>query len=382
VTKTTTTGKNGNGKSGSVRDQLALQDVTDIIDASVLCLFFVQKIGKASASDVSDKLEDIGGSINEHLLDQALEALRGRGLLSYARGAKTSGEKVQMYKTTKVKWAAPPEVAHIKDLLPALVKTEEATRIINILNGKEEIGDGEKKAKRKLGYAEFFDISTTFRLRTPIIGSQPDSPYLRKIIKSSKIKAPIECKLRFWRDEETGAAIIPSDVVCGWLRSFMRVFFNKADSAAAYIAADDVHLMPKEIYQVELPIIDEQTKKGLGLGTYEVISKGTELTIDFRVPARGIADPLSFVMALAAYAPNPTRGISPARGRRFGKMEMIDYKIHGLSTKPEHSLGAVIDKLESDDAKKLYAKLFAEATQNKVDFTKVDKGGVKAADIN
>ena len=87
-------------------------------------------------------------------------------------------------------------------------------------------------------------------------------------------------------------------------------------------------------------------------------------------------------MWLASYAPRPHRGLSPARGRRFGKMELVDYKIHGLSSMAEHSLGAVIDGLESDEAKKLYAEFYADAADKKVDFNKVDKGGVKASDVN
>jgi hypothetical protein len=265
-------------------------------------------------------------------------------------------------------------------LLPALVETEEARRITNILNGNEEIGDGEKKSKRKLGYAEYWEIRAKFRTLNPMIGSQPDSPWLRKIVKDSKVKAPDECDLRFWRDEVSGAIVIPSDVVLGWVRTGIRYGFSKADTAAQYITAGEVHLMPKEVHQVELPIIVRG--EGAGLGTYELLPKGTELSIDFRVPARGIADPKTFVMWLAAYAPRPKRGLSPARGRRFGKMELIDYKISGLSDDVAISLDSVLNTVESDEAKMLLAKLYAEASASKVHYTKSDKGGAKPSDFS
>lgn len=375
----TTNGKS-NGKG--VKAQLGKLAVDDLVQASVLALFFVQKLGKASAADVEQHMNEIEATINEHLLDQALEGLRGRGLLSYARGAKKDGENIKMYKTTKVKWAAPPEVAHIKDLLPALVETEEAKHIIKVLNGAEEAGDGMTKAKRQLGYAEYWEITTRVRLLNPMLGSQPSSPWLRKIIKTSAetIKAPKDCDLRFWRDEETGEVIIPSDVTAGWFRNGVRFGLSKSDVLGKYIIVDDIRLSPKEIYQVVLPIIADG--KGAGLNTYELIPKGTEFDIKWRVPARGIADPMSFLKWFAAYAPRPERGLSPARGKRFGKMELIDYTVHGKSSLAEISLGAIENSLESDDAKKVYAKLFADAAAKKTDLSKVDKGGVKAKDIN
>ena len=374
-----TSTSNGNGSSGDVRSQLGAMNIDDLVDASVLSLFFVQKLGKAARQDVHEKMEAIGAIVNINLLDQSLEALRGRGLLSYARGAKRDGESVKMYKTTKVKWAAPPEVAHVKDLLAALVSTEEGTRIINILNEQEEVGDGEKKAKRKLGYAEYFEISCRFKLKTPILGSQPESPYLKMIVKESSVKAPGECDLRFWRDEETGKVMIPSDVVCGWLRTGIRYGFNKADTAASYIAADDVLIDTKEVYQAALPVISQG--KGAGINTYEVVRSRTLIDVHLRVPARGVCSPKAFVMWLACYAPRPMRGLSPARGRRFGKMELVDYTIHGASHEADINMGAFIDSL-SKDGKELVTQLLAEATQNKVDFTKQDKGAPKKGGLN
>jgi len=277
-----------------------------------------------------------------------------------------------MYKTTKVKWAAPPEVAHIKDLLPTLVATEEATRIINILNGAEEVGDGESKSKRDLGYAEYWEIEIDCRLLNPIIGSQPDSPWMRHLVRKSGVKAPKECDLRFWRDEKSGEIMIPSDVVCGYLRGGVRFGLNKGDVIAKYLAADDIHIDVPEVFQVELPVISDN--KGSGLTTYELVPKGTQFTMRLRIPAKGISDPKSFILWLAAYAPRPCRGISPARGKRFGKFEVVDYKIGGCSYQAANALTAVLNSVESPEAKRLYTKLLAEAEQNQVDFRKVGGG--------
>ncbi len=375
---------NGNGNTSDIKDRLVNIKLEDIVEVSVLSLFFVQKLGKASMGDVDTKLRDIGGEVNEHLLDQALEGLRARGLLSYASGKNKTGDFTKMYKTTKVKWAAPPEVAHISDLLPALVATDEAKEIISVLNASEESGkDGTKKAKSKLGYTDYFEMSVTFVTKNPMLGSQPDSQYLKKIVEKSPFKYPTYEKgqniLRFWRDEVTGAVVIPSDVVGGWLRTGIRQGFGLSDSAANYIAVDDVHIMPKHLDQVSLPIIDQSTRKGLGIGVYELLPKGTEFTIHFRVPKKGVAEPMQFIAWLIQYAPKPTRGLSPARGKRFGKLEVIDYHLFGESAKVANALAAVENDIQDPRAKKLHAEMLAKAKQFDMSF-KPGKGGDLADD--
>lgn len=370
-------GSNGNGNTG-IRAELKGMELKNLVEVSVLCLFFIQKLGKASLQDVDEKLKGIEGVVNEHLLEQALESLRARGLLSYARGKDAAGNSIQMYKTTKVKWAQPPEVAHISDLLPALVSTEEAKDIIDLLNVSEESGkDGTKKAKTKLGYTDYYDMRVDFITKNPMLGSQPSSPYLENLVKLSTYPYPKIEKgqsiLRFWRDEETGAIVIPSDVVGGWLRTGIREGFGLSEAAAAYVSVDDIHIIPKRIDQVPLPIIDAQTRKGLGIGTYELLPKGTEFSIHFRVPQKGVGEPMKFLAWLVQYAPKPTRGLSPARGKRFGKLEVIGYQLFGECAVVENTLNAVENDISDPRAKKIHAEMMAKAKQYTMNF-KAGKG--------
>lgn len=378
----TTTDGNGNG-NGGILSELKDLELEDLVEVSVLSMFFVQKLGKASMEDVDLKIKAIGGIINEHVLEQALEGLRARGLLSYARGKNKAGANVQMYKTTKVKWAQPPEVAHVKDLLPALVATEEAKEIIDALNASEESGkDGTKKAKSRLGYTDYYELYVRFKMKQPMIGSQPSSPYLEKLVKKSPFRYPPYEKgqniLRFWRDSD-GTIMIPSDVIAGWLRTGIRHGFGLSDAAANYISVDDVHIQMKDmpehgIDQVSFPIIDAATRKGLGLGTYEILDKGTEFDCHFRIPKKGIGEWQKFVAWLISYAPKPIRGLSPARGRRFGKLEVVDYKYLGESQSIESALSAVEDVLDDPRAKKLHVEFMAKAKQYGMSF-KDGKGG-------
>lgn len=376
-----TSGENGNGKT-DIKTDLKEFELKDLVEISVVTMFFVQKLGKASMAQIDEKIKAVHGQVNEGLLEQALEGLRGRGLLSYARGKGQDGANIQMYKTTKIKWAQPPEVAHMADLLPALVATEEAKTIIDLLNDSEESGDGTKKAKTRLGYTDYHELWVRFRMKNPMVGSQPPSPFLETLVKRSTYKYPSIDKgqtiLRFCRTE-TGDVLIPSDVTSGWIRTGLRQGLGLSDAAANYVALGDVVIKPAFLDQVSLPIIDQSTRKGLGLGTYEVLGAGNEFTLDFRVPKKGIADPMKFVMWLTAYVPRPIRGLSPARGKRFGKLEVVDYKILGESSNIATSLSAIEKDIEDPRAQKIFADLFAKATQYNMSF-KEGKGGAIADD--
>ena len=69
---------NGNGQG--IKQQLRDEKMTldSLVDVSVVSMFFVQKLGKASVDQVMERVQEIHADINEFLLAQSLEALRGR----------------------------------------------------------------------------------------------------------------------------------------------------------------------------------------------------------------------------------------------------------------------------------------------------------------
>ena len=380
--------KNGSGveNADTIRDRLAaeLQQISEdgtvplegLVEVSVLALFIVQKLGQASLDQVLEQARGIHAAIDPYLLEQALEALRARQLLSYVSGRKKgTGESNKQWKIKQAIWSSSPEMAHVKDLLPALVSTDEAQGIIDLLNGSEEAGEGKPKAKTRLGYDEFWDIRIHFRSLTPILGSQPDSPFLKRIVEESGIKFPV-AQLRFWRDEN--AVMIPSDVVAGWLRTNSRIGMGAPEAAASYIATSDIKIVPKRaLEQVALPVIDPRTKQGKGLNTYEILPKGTEFSALFRVPARGFLEPEDFVLWIASMAPVPIRGLSPARGKRFGKMEVTSYKVLGATASAATMLTSVMEEL-SEEGQIFYAQLVTRAKD--VNFRSRPKGGFEGED--
>lgn len=321
-----------------------------LVETSVVALFFFQKLGKATLDQVFESMQNIGADVSRPLLEQAVDALQARGILSYARGKTESGESTKMWKTRKLIWSNPPEIAHCSDLLPNLVSTKEAQELISTLNADEREGAGESKSKRDLGYTKYYRVRVDFITLDQFLGSQPTSPWLEKTVKNSPYNG-VEADLRFNRDPVTGEILIPSDVISGWLRTGLR-FKGFSDSVIQYIGIDSARIKPKTpLKQMVYPVIDRG--RGAGLNTYECLSPGEKLSISFLVPERGFMGPEDFKRFLMFYAPVPMRGLSPARGKKCGKMAVVGFELFGYANDDEAMLKAVSSGLP-EEAKAFY----------------------------
>jgi hypothetical protein len=363
---------NGDGKPPVVETIAAAgaggaYEMTDLVELQVVCAFLVQKLGKANQQDITEKLAAIGALASEHLLHQALEGLRGRAIISYATGRKAKGDVSVHYRMRRSEFAPALEIAHISDLLPRLVETPEARALMAELNGQEAAGPAadEVKNQRLQGYDHYVEVQATFLTLGELLGGQPASPWLDELVaRSAKLTGlpVIEADLRFWRDHATGKLQLNSDALRGWVRTGLRLA-GYSEVAASYVGVSDALLdvAPGNLHQVALPVISDG--KGCGVSRYEMLAPKQKVTIRFRLPTRGLMTPRQFKCWLAAYAPAPLRGCSPARGARFGKMVMIAFEELGRSSDAGVALGASMRGADAwpDEAKAFYAGLLAEA---------------------
>lgn len=302
-------------------------EITELVELSVLAAFVIQKLGKASNPNIEAKIAEMGGTVNEHLLAQATEALQRRGILSYASGRRPSGERERQWVMRRTDFAPALEMAHITDLLPRLVATAEAKALIAELNGAEAEAapDETKKATRPLGYDEYVTCVAKFLTINQLLGSQPSSPYLEALVKASKHR-DVQADMRFWRDAASGDLALCSDALRGWLRTGLRTI-GLSEAAASYVAVSDAVIVPqKKLTQAAFPIIDQRTNAGAGIATYECLAPHETFEVTFQLPTRGVMTPKQFKSWLARYAPNPIRGLSPARGARFGKAVLVGFR--------------------------------------------------------
>jgi hypothetical protein len=357
-------------------DQKGNLPIEDVVEASIMAMFFIQKLGKVSQFQIAEKIAASGGRLNEDLLLQSIEALQARGLVSYATGTDaTTKERVRMWKPRQAIWASPPEVAHITELMPALVATKECQALIDLFNEGEKKGEGEQKARRSLGYDKYYEVEATFRTVDEMLGSQPSSPWLQTIVKKSRYNGIDNADLRFWRDAETGELIIGADAARAYIRDGLRTA-GYAESIARYLAVDPVRIKPqKPLKQVILPVVDSGGGRGRGKGlpSYEGLQPGEQITLKVRAPLRGFMSPKRFMVWLMGYAMRPLHGLSPARGGRFGRMEMTAYRVIGECRSGKTFVGSVVPDLRSEDAKSFYADVMATLEAGDEDLRRKEK---------
>ena len=328
-----------NGKASAASTKAPVDPATDPVSLQILALYVVQQLGQGTldqiASEMAVKLKLI---VNVHTLEIALDALRKRGFLSANHGADPSGSRVDLWSIRNLKFQSPPEVAHYGAVLSELLKTPEAQQIKAGLDAKEHKGEKKEKANR-LGYRDYYTVRARFVTMDAILGAMPKSPYLSHLLRLSEKEIgvrPPEADIYFDRDPIDGRFAISSDQVAGWVRTNMR-YANKGD-ISIYVGCSAAKFQPKpaQVEQAVFPIITQG--KGAGLAKYEAVKAGVEFEIIFTVPAFGAMAVQEFRAWLAFAGMHPIRGISPARGKRYGKILLIDFEATKDVRDVQHSL--------------------------------------------
>ena len=360
---------NGNGTPKPPIDVSALKTndkgqlvIDDLVPASVLIMFFVQKLGKASISQIATKVEAANVVMDEHLMQNAIEALQSRQFLSYAKGKKSgTGEIIDQWKARKANFSGVPETAQVsQSFLSELVATQDARDLIGSLNAAEEEGDGTAKAKEKLKYADYQATEVTFKVKDLLLGGRPGNPLLDQRIQRGP-KYPQEAKLRFPRNHE-GNPVIPMSNIRGWLASGLRTI-NISEAVVGYIGIEGGRIDFKgPITQWAQPVVDlggaQRGAGGLGITTYEAIetSEDNPVTIKFTftMPKRGFLTHTQFVAFLIKYAASSPRGLSNARSNEHGFVEVVDAKFLGDVDTAKKAIEPVLDGMSPE------GRLFAE----------------------
>lgn len=363
-------GKNGNGKNGKPPVDISALKldgqgrlvIEDLVPASVLIMFFVQKLGKASLHQIAEKVEAANVVMDLHLMQNAIDALQSRQFLSYAKGKKPgTGEVIDQWKARKANFSGVPETAQVsQSFLSELVATPDARELIGSLNAAEEEGDGTAKAKEKLKYADYQATEITFKVKDLLLGGRPSNPLLDTRLHNGP-KYPMEAKLRFPRDFK-GNPIIPMSNIRGWLASGLRTI-NISEGVVGYIGIEGGKInFNGPITQWSQPVVDlggaQRGAGGLGITTYEAISPTDENPVTFKftftMPKRGFLTHTQFVAFLIKYAASSPRGLSNARSNEHGFVEIVDAKYLGEVTSAKKAIEPVLDTMSPE------GRLFAE----------------------
>lgn len=361
--------KNGNGMGKHIKiDPQSIQTdekgrliLDDLVPASVLLMFFIQKLGKATLEQLVMKVDAAGVVLNPHLLEQSVEALQARQFVSYSKSKDTAGQVVDAWKPRKANFAGIPDVAQVtRSFLSDLVTTPDAEELISAMNASEREGDGKSKATEKNKYADFWSCEVTFKtvdrddgMFGSMLGGHPGSSFFDKTVRRGP-KAPTEADLRFPRNA-SGQPVVPLSNIKGWLKS-MLYQSNRPMSIVQYIGirGGTIEADPLVIDQYAHQVVDlsgaTQGGGGRGITTYEVIAAGATIKFVFTIPSRGMFDFHEFVGILMKYARTSPRGLSNAKSNQHGAVKIIDAKYLGMAGADWRAgIESVMDQMDPDE---------------------------------
>jgi hypothetical protein len=300
-------------------------EITDMMEVATIGVYMTQKLRKPTIKELNAAIrEKLCAKIHMARLRRAQEGSAKAGFIAIEPRQVEGGLTETVYSMKLLSWSNPPEYAHILDLMPILMQTEQAEAIKNWFDKQE--GAGAKKKKRGNVIGEYHSFRVKCILLDPILGSIMKSQYTDKVRKD--FPSPVdemELDSIFHRDELTGAYVITTDVLQGWFRTNAARYADLPKSMADYVGFKPVQIFPKNpVTQMVLPV---QSERGSSHPKkHECIAAGEEFEINFVAPTKGALSPAGYEWVIVTSGLRPRRGISPARGKRFGRFLVTSFE--------------------------------------------------------
>jgi len=193
----------------------------------------------------------------------AIESAQKKGLLSI----NYDEDNNVRYSVKDIRWAKPPEIAHLKTLLPVLLETPEAKKIAQMFEGME-IDDKEHKKPRLPDIRDYCFMQVDVELVTPMLGGQSGGD-ANNVLKFRRLGGKVWLPLNLW------------------LKSALKLRLrqlNITESKTKYIVADDV-MMNNNVVDKEIEVLNQIVNgRGVPKSKHERIPEGTKFTITLSFP--------------------------------------------------------------------------------------------------
>lgn len=315
------------------------RELKELLEVSIVGVYLVQKMGMPTLNEIkTEALKKLNCVIDGRTLSRALKGASKRGFIAIEQRQLDTGKTAKCYSMKTMIWKQPPEYAHIKDLLPVLLETDEAATIKSWFDEKEKKGSTKKTRGNVVD--DFHAFEFTAITLDPLLGSQINCQYsdaIKKEFPTNLDKEEVEVDGIWQRDELTGEFVIAPDILQGWFISNAARYSGLPEARGLYIAFAPVRIQPNnifssngkgEVYQYVLPV--NSSKSGPSAPKpYEAIPAGQEITVRFLAPTKGCLLPEQYEALCIVASTRPRRGISPARGRRFGRFMLTSFTDYG-----------------------------------------------------
>lgn len=343
---------------------MELQAVTKI-ELAIVATYVVQKLGQPTLGDVQRQLDKLGVDLtpliaeadDEFVLKQVLGSMKKRDII--AQNKKQVGERGHsrtFYSMKKIKFATMPEAAHVKDLLPKLIATDEAKEVKRMLDGFEtEIDEPDAKDKKsktkRAKYTDAHVYSVVFELKERLYAGRMLSPSLKDLIDKSKYQADTSVVLnedgtnkkpkkgdeinidRYFDRADNGDIIFHSCMVRGWFSATLPRLTPHGESVGKEHCGFDAVIVKPDVHGIkltELPVQPSGFSQGGSVPqTCETIMPGERLLLRFWAPTRGFMPPKDIEWFVGFLGKHARRHLSAGRGTETGQMEMVAFVDNG-----------------------------------------------------
>lgn len=310
-----------------------LKKVKDLTEVTLIGVYMIQKLGKPTHKELQQAIKDkLGASIHTKTLQRAMQGAAKGDFIAIHQAQVEGGTTETAYAMKNLLWKNAPEYAHINDLLPVLLATDEAQQIKDWFDGQE--GSGQSKKKRGNVVDDYRAIRITAITTDRLLGSQipcQATDKVRKKFPTNIEKNKVEVEGIWDRDPLTGEFLIPQDVLQGWFAANALRYMGIAEARSAYVAFSPVRIRPKDdVEQLTLPVMSRQGPSAPK--KYETLPPGQEFEINVLLPTKGLMTVAEFERVILLAGLRPKRGISPARGRRYGRFLVTSFTDFGPVT--------------------------------------------------
>jgi len=264
----------------------------------VLVVYVCQIEGRPTIKEMKETItKRIEVDTNTKQIKDAVLAVKKRGLLSVNYDTDDRGRSVERFSVKDVRWTNPPELAHMKAVLPKLMETEEAHIIQKEMEGIHE--EGQKKGGRLPDIRDYVKYRIKYKIITPVLGGNPDDG---------------GCKLR----RLNGKTWIPMNL---WMKSALKINLRERNVPVAktqYLKFSEIFMETKNLVEVACPVAPIAGRPGTGITVHEGIGCGEELECTVSFPTRGFMDEEKFIECLGDSVH------LGAKHKEYGLLELID----------------------------------------------------------
>jgi len=245
-------------------------------ETQIVIIYLCQMLGQPTISQIKKVIDEkMGISLNEIQITNALNSAKKRGILSVNHVQDSETNELQdAYSMKDVRFSNPPEIAHIKNVLPRLLEDEGSKEMFELMEG--EHNEGKKKGGRLPDIRDYVRWEVSFTNILPVLGGQP-------FTNGGDVKATN-------KHRRIGKLIwIPGNL---WLRASIRNklrMFNITESKALYLNISDCFLEPKQkLYQEICPSPAQQKGgQGTGLASFEALEPNEIFVFELSFPTTG-----------------------------------------------------------------------------------------------